>query len=72
MRAAEHLALQHFEAVDMPFDRPRAPGQCHARFDGGIVIAEPTGKALHGLQRTRARPLQPRIEVLGLPLAYEL
>ena len=30
MRAAEHLALQHFEAVDMPFDRPRAPGQCHA------------------------------------------
>ncbi len=26
LRAAEHLALQHFEAVDMPFDRPRAPG----------------------------------------------
>src|SRR5437870_7463564 len=26
MRAAKHLAFQHFEAIDMPFDRPRAPG----------------------------------------------
>src|SRR5207245_7017802 len=72
MRAAEHLALQHFEAVDMPFDWPGAPWQCHARFDCCIVIAEPAGKALHGLQRTLARPLQPRSEVLRLPLAHEV
>jgi hypothetical protein len=72
VRAADHLAFHHFQAVDVPLDRAGAPGQCHARCDGGIVIAEPTGKALHGLQRTRARPLQPRIEVLGLPLAHEL
>src|SRR4029453_5443885 len=52
--------------------RGGCPGEWNARCDGGIVIAEPTGKALHSLQRTRARPLQPRIEVLGLPLAHEL
>ena len=27
MRAAEHLALQHFEAVDMALDRPIGPGR---------------------------------------------
>jgi hypothetical protein len=46
MRAAKHLALQHCEAIDMPFDWPRAPREGHARFDGGIVVAEPVGKAL--------------------------
>ena len=71
-RPTEHLALQHFEAVDVSLDGAGAPGQCQARFDGGIVVAEPAGKALHGLQRTRARPLQPRIEVLRLPLPHEL
>jgi len=40
--------------------------------DGCIVVAEPASKALQGLQHTLARPLQPQIEVLGLPLAHEL
>ena len=30
-RAAKHLALQHFEAIDVPLDRAGTPGQGHAR-----------------------------------------
>src|SRR5712692_3223829 len=52
-RPAKHLALQHFEAIDMPFDRSSAPGQRHPRFDGLIVVPEPFDKALHHLQGTR-------------------
>ena len=55
----------------MALDRAIAPGQCHARFDGRIVVAEPAGKALHGLQGTRGRALQPGIELRRLPLAHE-
>ena len=55
----------------MALDRPIGPGQCHARFDGVIVLVEPFGKALQGLQRTGGGPLQPRIEALGLVLAYQ-
>src|SRR5437870_64442 len=42
--AAKHLALQHFEAIDMPLDRPGAPGQRDARFDRLIVVAESARK----------------------------
>ena len=71
-RAAKHLPLQHFEAVDVPLDRAIGPRQGHARFDGRIVVAEPTGKAAQGLQRTCARPRQPWIQMRGLPLAHHL
>ena len=57
VRAAKHLAFHHFQAVDVPLDRAGTPGQGHPGFDRGIVLAEPTGKALQGLQRTRARAL---------------
>ena len=53
----------------MPFDRAGTPGQGDARFDRRIVVAEPTRKALHGLQRTGRRALQPGIKLCGLPLA---
>ena len=62
-RPAKHLALQHFEAIDVPLDGARTPGQGHARFDRLVVLVEPGGKALHGLQRTRGRALQPGIEL---------
>src|SRR5712691_2220067 len=67
-RAAEHLALQHFETVDVALDRPIGPGQCHARFDRLIVVVEPRGKALQGLLHTGGRALQPRIDGRRLSL----
>src|SRR5262249_18303678 len=68
-RPAKHLTFEHLEAIDMPLHGAARPGQGHAGFDGGIVVAEPTRKASYGLQHTRARPLQPWIQVLGLALA---
>src|SRR5437667_12095821 len=52
-RTAKHLALQHFEAVDMALDRPRTPGQRGTRFHRRIVVVEPSGKAVHGPPRPR-------------------
>ena len=69
MCAAEHLALQHFEAIDMALDRPIGPGQRHACFDRLIVVAESAGKALQGLQRTGGRARQPGLTLRWLPLA---
>src|SRR5437870_2715614 len=63
-RAAKHLPLEHFEAVDVPLDRSIGPRQRHAGFDGRVVVPEPGGKALPGVKRTGRRPLQPRIKVL--------
>ena len=55
----------------MPLDRAIGPGQRHAGFDGRIVVPEPGGKALQGLQRTGRRPLEPGIELRGLALAHQ-
>jgi hypothetical protein len=71
-RAAIHLALQHFQAIDMALDRPGTPGQGDRRFDRGIVLVQPCGEALYGLQRTGRGALQPGIKGRGLPLAHEL
>src|SRR5712691_9381695 len=57
---AEHLALQHFQPVDMALDGTVAPGQRHPGFDGVIVLIQPRSKASQGLQGTGGRPLQPR------------
>jgi hypothetical protein len=70
-RAPEHLALEHLEAIDMPLHRARTAGECHARFDRLIVLAEPLGNASQGLQRTGGGACQPGIEAFGLPLAHE-
>src|SRR2546422_4335222 len=71
-RPAKHVAFHHFQAIDMALHGTRTPGQRHARFDRCIVLPEPTRKASYGLQRTRTRPLQPRLQVLGLALAHEV
>src|SRR6266403_3867033 len=55
-----------------PSTGPLDQGKVTPGFDGGIVVAEPTSKASYGLQRTRARPLQPWIQVRGLALAHEV
>jgi hypothetical protein len=66
---AKHLAFQHFEAINMPFDRAGTPGQSDAGFHGLIVLTQAGGEALQGLQRTGRRALKPGIEALRLPLA---
>ena len=70
-RAPEHLALEPREAIDMPLHRARTPGECHARFDRLIVLAEPLGNASQGLQRPGGGACQPGIEAFRLPLAPE-
>src|SRR5258707_14225516 len=71
-RATNHLTFQHFETIDMAIDRAGRPGQGHPRFDRRIVVPEPVGKALQGLQRTSRRALQPGLQRVRLPLAHEL
>jgi hypothetical protein len=34
---AKHLALEHLQAVDVPFDGALTPGQRHRRLDSGQV-----------------------------------
>jgi hypothetical protein len=53
VRAAKHLALEHFEAVDMPLHRATTPRQGHPSFDRVIVLRQPFGKPLEGFQGTR-------------------
>ena len=71
VRSAKHLALQHFEAIDMPLDRARIPGQRHPSFDRLVILVEPGREASYGVHSTRGGALQPGIEALGLPLADE-
>src|SRR6266446_4983679 len=66
---AKHLALQHFQALDMPLHRARTPGQRHPSFDRLVVLLQPCGEAAQGLQRTGSRTLEPGIELRWLPLA---
>jgi hypothetical protein len=68
---AKHLALQHFQPIDMPLDGARIPDQRHPGFDRRIVVAETFGKALQGLQRISGSALEPGIEALRLPLAEQ-
>ena len=42
--AAEHLAFEHLEPVDVALDRPGAVGQGQAVADGAEVTAEVTGE----------------------------
>ena len=56
----------------MALDRPIGPGERDPRFDGVVIVIEPLGKALQGVQRTGRRALQPRIKRGRLALAYAL
>ena len=40
VRAAEHLAFHHFQAVDVPLDRTSTPRHGHPRFDRCIVALQ--------------------------------
>jgi len=71
VRPAKHLALQHFEAVDMPLDGARIPGQRHPGFDRRVILVEPCREASHDVHRTCGGALQPGIEAFRLPLTDE-
>ena len=69
MGAAKHLALQHFEAIDMPLDRASRPGQSAPSFDRLVVLIQPFHKTLQGFQWAGRRTLQPGTTLGRLPLA---
>jgi hypothetical protein len=72
VRTPKHLPFEHFEAIDMALDRTSGPLQRHPGFDRRIVLAEPMGKALEGLEGPRGGTLEPGIELCRLPLPHEL
>lgn len=69
--STKHLALEHLEAVDVPFDRPRTPGQRDGGMDGSIVRAEASGKTPDGREGAGGRACHPWCKVRGLALADE-
>ncbi|MFE7572225.1 hypothetical protein ACFU76_35675 [Streptomyces sp. NPDC057539] len=52
--AAEHLALEHLDPVDMAFDRARAPGQGESGGDGVEVAVDVGGEAVDQPERLTA------------------
>ena len=40
-RSAEHLALEHFKAIDVSLHRTSTPREGHTGFDGVVVLVEP-------------------------------
>jgi hypothetical protein len=67
----KHLALQHFQAIDMAFDGAGAPRQRDPGFDRRIVLLEPSRKTLERPQRAARRTGEPGIQLGWLPLAYQ-
>jgi hypothetical protein len=47
-RAPEHLALEHFQAVDLPFNRSLTPGQRDSCLHGGVRLTHSVGNAPQG------------------------
>jgi hypothetical protein len=69
--AAEYLALEHLEAIDLAFDWALAPGQGHGGLDGGQVRPEPFGEASEGREGALGGTCQPWLQLGGLALADE-
>jgi hypothetical protein len=67
--SAKHLALQHLQAVDVPFNRPLTPGQRHPGLDGGVVRPESSGETTEGREGARGGARQPWLELSRLALA---
>jgi hypothetical protein len=69
--AAKHLALEQFQARDLPLHWPTTPGQSDPGFDRVVIIAESFGKTLPGSYGTLGGRREPGLQLLGLPLPYE-
>jgi hypothetical protein len=70
-RPAKHLALEQLQPIDVPFDRALAPRQRDRGLDGGIVRAQPSGKAPEGQEGAGGRAGQPWFELGRLARADE-
>jgi hypothetical protein len=68
---AEHLALQHLQAVDVPFDGALTPRQRHCCLDSSVILTQAFGQAPEGRERAGGRARQPCIELGRLALADE-
>ena len=71
-RTAKHLALEPFQARDLPLHWAITPGQADPRFDRVVIIPESFGKPLPGSHDTLGGTREPRLQRLGLPLAHEV
>ena len=69
--AAKHLALEQFQACDMPLHGSVAPRQGETGLDGGIIVSEPLSKPVQGYNGTLRDLGQPGIQVRALPLTHE-
>ena len=69
--AAKHLALEQFQACDMPLHGSVAPGQGETGLDGGIIVSEPLSKPGQGYNGTLRDLGQPGIQVRALPPTHE-
>jgi hypothetical protein len=68
---AEHLALQHLQATDVPFDGPLTPGQRDPGLYGGVIVTQSSGKAPEGWEGTRGGARQPCFKLGRLASADE-
>jgi hypothetical protein len=68
---AEHLALQHLQAVDVPFNGALTPRQRHRCRDSSVILTQASGKAPEGRESAGGSARQPWIELGRLALADE-
>lgn len=57
--AAEHLALEHLDPVDVSFDDAGVPGQGEAGDDGVTVAVDACGEGVDGGQVVLADGIEP-------------
>src|SRR5918997_4647621 len=67
--AAEHLALEHLQTINLPFDGALTPGQGDGGLNGAVVRTQSFRKAPEGRQGARGGTAQPGVELgrLALP-----
>ena len=66
---ATHLALEHLETVEVPFERALTPGQGDSCLARGVILTQAFGQAPEGRQGARGGARQPWIELSRLALA---
>lgn len=70
--AAEHLALEHFQAIDLTLHWPITPPSRGPHFDRGIIVHQPSGKPLESSHRAGGGSFQPGIKPCSPPPAHEV
>jgi hypothetical protein len=60
---ATQLALEHFQAIDLAFNRSLTPGQRDPGLHGGVIVTPSSGKAPEGRESARGGARQPWFEL---------